>query len=193
MRPPRPRYVSCTFPYTETYTGQMHWSPLSRREGLMETKRANRRGFTMLELMVVMTFLGIVLSIAAPRFRGLENELQNAERETAGFIRQARVEAITTTSAYRVVATSTTRLRAEFAVNCNAAADDWAVDRTLPLNIEGTVRIRDIAADSVLVCFDSRGVGDASPVIRLADRTGDASDIEVFVGGAVRARPAVDQ
>ena len=155
----------------------------------MSAPLTKRRGFTMLELLVVISVLGLVLAIAVPRFRGLSNELQNAERATAGFFRQTRAEAMTTTSAYRVIVDSGTRLRAEFARTCGDPDADWTVDSGLPLQLEERTSFEGVSADSTLICFNSRGVGDANPTLRVRQRYGDASDIEVFVGGAVRTTP----
>ncbi len=150
-----------------------------------------RQGFTILELVIVLTVLGIALGIAIPRFRGLSNELLNAERETAGFFRQVRSEAMSRTSAYRAVVTSDRRLRAEFAPGCASDDDEWEVDPRVTLILQGSTSFEGVAAESTLICFNGRGVGDANPVLRVRQLGGAASDVEVFVGGGVRAAPAV--
>lgn len=155
-------------------------------------KRHMARGFTVIELIIVLSVIGIMMSIATLRFRGLQNELENAARETSGFVRQARAEAMSTTSAYRVRSVSASQLGAEFAASCNADDDDWQVDRSLTTRLEGRVSYEGLEPDSVLVCFDSRGVGNRDPAIRLRERNGNASDVEVFVGGAVRIVDVVE-
>lgn len=145
-----------------------------------------RAGFTFLELLIVLMVLGIVVGIVAPRFRGLTSELDNSALETAGFFLETRAEAMTTTSAYRVVVDGSTRLRAESARTCEAAEDDWTLDRELRLQLRERTSFEDVVADSTLICFDPRGVGDANPLLRVRQRGADASDIEVFIGGGVR-------
>jgi len=145
-------------------------------------------GFTLIELLIVVSVLGIVFSIAAPRLRGLENELGNAAFETAGFLLRARAEAMTSTSAYRVVAESQTRLRTEFSRGCGVGEGEWSVDRGLILELRAGISFEGLE-EGELVCFNSRGLADANPTVRIRERGAGASDVEVFVGGAVEVRP----
>lgn len=144
-----------------------------------------RAGFTIIELLIVLAVAGLVVGIAAPRFRALTNELESAARETGGFFQLARSKAMTTTSAYRVIVDSDTRLRAESARGCGADEDEWEEDTSVRLNLRERTSLENVAADSTLICFNSRGVGDANPTVRVRQRDGDAWDVEVFVGGSV--------
>jgi prepilin-type N-terminal cleavage/methylation domain-containing protein len=148
-----------------------------------------RAGFTLVELLIVLVITGLMLTIAVPRFRGLENQLQNAAMETASFFRQARTSAMARTSAYRVVIVSDTELRGEYATSC--AATTWTDDPRTRLVLrdgvvmEGSV----IVAGDELVCYNARGVADASPVFNLKDLELNGQLVEVFLGGAVRTTP----
>lgn len=147
-----------------------------------------RSGFTVIELVIVLSMIGLMAAIALPRFRELSNELENAARETGGFFRQARAEAMTTTSAYRVISNSSRRLRAEYAPSCNSEDDEWTLDRGLPFELRERASFMDLAADSTLICFDTRGVGDANPVLTI-QRAGRIAEVEVFLGGGVTVTP----
>jgi len=164
------------------------WPTRGAESGHRPGRRA-RAGFTLIELLIVLVLVGLVLTIATPRFRGLENQLQNAAMETTSFLRQARTSAMARTSAYRVIVGSTTELRGEFANSC--AATTWADDTRTRLDLrdgvvmEGTV----IVPGDVLTCYNARGVADASPTFVLRDRLLNGQLVEVFLGGAVRATP----
>jgi len=56
-----------------------------------ETRRAAaRRGFTLIELVVVMTLIGLLLSIAAPRFLGsVDKGRENVRRQNIAVLRGA--------------------------------------------------------------------------------------------------------
>jgi prepilin-type N-terminal cleavage/methylation domain-containing protein len=148
-----------------------------------------RGGFTLVELLIVLVLTGIILGIAANSFRGLENTLRSGSSEVTSFLRQARSSAVAATSAYRVVVTSTTRLRTEFAPSC--AASVWQPDTRITLDLRDGVVLEGaaIVADSTLLCFDTRGLADASPTFVLRDREGRAERVDVFLGGAVTTTP----
>lgn len=79
------------------YLNSLHTtSPASRGRTLKEkipmmkflTKRTrNKKGFTLIELIVVLAILGVILAIAVPRYVGLQEQAQiKADRATAALI-----------------------------------------------------------------------------------------------------------
>ena len=148
-----------------------------------------RPGFTLVELLIVLVLVGIVMTIAANSFRGLENHLRNATNETASFFRQTRSIAMASTSAYRVIAVSNTRLRTEHAESC--AAVTWQPDTRHRLELRDGVTMQGaiITAGNILACFSARGVPDASPTFVLRDLEGNGQSVQVFLGGAVATAP----
>lgn len=149
----------------------------------------SRAGFTLLEALIVLLMISVVLSIAVPAISGLGNELQSAAHDTAGLFRQTRSLAMARTAAYRVVVVSNSELRGEFASTCDATT--WQDEPRLRLSLAGGVVMEgtDISAGNELVCYSSRGIGDASPTVRVRDRRGDAFQVDVFTGGAITVSP----
>lgn len=144
------------------------------------------RGMSLVELLVILAILSIVVSIAIMNLRSFGNDLENAAQETSAFFKQARIRAINTTSAYRVVFESDTRLRAEYAVFCD---DDegWEHEPQLDLVLREDVVMddADFDAEEVLLCFNSRGIANEDTEVLLRDKQGREKIVEVYMGGGV--------
>lgn len=151
-------------------------------------RRWNRHGFTLPEILIVVIVIGILLSIAGNRFRGLGNELENASRETASFLRVVRAEAVVTTSAYRVIVASDRALRTETARGCTGVPDDeWAPDPSKRLELRDGVVFAGagMTAGTVLLCFGPRGVANENPTFLLENLQGQRRQVEALIGGGV--------
>lgn len=148
--------------------------------------RRRRAGLSLLEVLVVVGILGVALGIGFSNLRPLAGDLHNNANRVAGTFRQVRAKAMVTTSAYRVVKLSATRLRAEYAVTCSAAS--WTADPKLGIDLGDRTEIRTPAANTGLVCFNSRGLAEDNPTLVLADPAGKTVSVEVFLGGAVEIR-----
>ncbi len=162
----------------------------SGRLGLIGIGLPARAGFTLVEVILVVILLGVLLSVAAPSFKGYENSLPTAARQSASFFRQTRSLAMARTAAYRVVVVSPTELRVDFASTCNSAA--WQTDPRVRLDLTEKITMEgaDIVAGTTLVCYSSRGIGNNSPSFLLRDRRKNAHRVDVFTGGAVVTTPA---
>lgn len=155
---------------------------------LPETRWKSRKGFTLPELLIVIIVIGVLVTVAGNRFRGMGNELENATRETASFLRLVRAEATTTTSAYRIIVESERALRTESARACTGVPDDaWTPDSSKRLVLrEGVILVGpNAAAGTVLTCFNPRGVGNSNPTLTLEDLRGDQRQVEALIGGGV--------
>ena len=156
-------------------------------------KSRNSSGLTLIELLVIVAILGVTIAVAGMSLRAFGNDLQNAASETSAFFKQARIKAISTTSAYRVVFESDTKLRAEHAVFCDKD-ETWEHDISLDLVLREDIVMDQsgFQAGEVLVCFNSRGITDDSypenPEVILKDQNGLEKVVEVYKGGGVVIR-----
>ena len=96
-------------------------------------------------------------------------------------MRQARLSAIATTSAYRVRPTSLYELGADMADSCSATT--WTADNSMNLDLPGGV---EFDSTSWSVCFSSRGISAGNVVIGLHHDTFGDVDVEVLLGGTTR-------
>lgn len=143
------------------------------------------RAFTLIEALVVLGITGIILAIGAINLRELNNPLQNGASQLEGFFKQARSKAMATTSAYRIHAESPSRLVAEYAANCNAAA--WTADPKLTLEFAEGVKVSGTNSPWP-VCFTSRGLANKNLIVTLSDANNRTRQVEVMLGGGVRPR-----
>lgn len=146
-----------------------------------------QRGFTTIELLIVLGVLGVLFAVAFNDLRPLNNPLQNGTSQLSGFLKQVRVRAMATTSAYQVSPDTSNPnkvLIVRYGNTCTAAATGTVDDQfrlELPdgaeLNMGGTWSI----------CFNSRGFANTATTLNLI-KTGDASkfrQVQVLLGGAI--------
>jgi prepilin-type N-terminal cleavage/methylation domain-containing protein len=60
------------------------------------------QGFTQLEMVVTLAILGVFSALAGPQMFSVSKPLQNGTNQLAGILKQVRMRAIVTTTAYRV-------------------------------------------------------------------------------------------
>jgi len=152
----------------------------------------SKRGFTLIEMLVVIAILAVLIGIAALNFRPLGAPLQNGAAQLESFLKQARLRAIATTRAYRVVPvpSSVTTLKLQYANNCNSG-NTWTDDNPVrTLQLPDNVTLNGTAWTSV--CFNSRGAAynnsgnPASVTIALIDNKNQQRSVQVLLGGGVR-------
>jgi prepilin-type N-terminal cleavage/methylation domain-containing protein len=82
------------------------------------------RGFTAIELILVIVILGILAAIAYPRFQGLPGiRVSAAAQEIAGVIRFAQSQAISTAYNYKVYFYASTNSYSVYQVNRSSGAE----------------------------------------------------------------------
>jgi MSHA pilin protein MshC len=82
------------------------------------------RGFTAIELILVIVILGILAAIAYPRFQGLQGiRVSAAAQEIAGVIRYAQSQAISTAYNYKVYFYASTNSYSVYQVNRSSGAE----------------------------------------------------------------------
>lgn len=160
-----------------------------RRLQLSATHPEGKHGFTTIELLIVIAIVGIIGGIMALNLRPFSNHAENGANALAAGLKQARARAMSTTSAYRLVYTSSTELTASYANTCGAAT--WTADPRFDVSIDDTawVEIDGVTADDavgdVVACYNSRGFAETSSLLNVTDTRGRARTVEIFVGGGV--------
>jgi len=139
----------------------------------------SNKGFTILELLVVIGLVGIMTLIAAVNLRPLENPVYSATHNLAAFMKQARARAVSTTSAYEVRPISDRQVAAFFGPNC-ASIDE--ADNTMTLALPSRVSL---PSTEWVVCFSARGLSNSNVTIEVSDGQISRS-VEVLLGGVAR-------
>ncbi|WP_337845322.1 prepilin-type N-terminal cleavage/methylation domain-containing protein [Thermus sp.] len=142
----------------------------------------NSKGFSLLELLVVLGVLGIALSIAALNLRPFSNPLEDAWVQTEGYLKLVRAKAMATTSAYRVEQ-SGNRLVAEYAARCGSPS--FTPDPSLVLELPQGVNLSTGNGSPLELCFSSRGYSDRNLVL-VFRKGAQERQLEVLLGGEVR-------
>jgi hypothetical protein len=136
------------------------------------------------EVLVVLLVLSIVLGASALALRPLESPIDTGTTLLEGFLRQARLNAIATTRAYRVTASAPNRVGAASASSC--AATTWTTDPKLSLTLPTAVTM---TSTSWQVCFSSRGISGTNVLVTLQHPTNGSRKVEVLLGGTTRIVP----
>ena len=145
------------------------------------TRGNGERGVTLVEVLVVVAVLGIGLGVASLNLEPLDTPLEASTSLFEGFMRQARLSAIASTSAYRVSPDGDHALQAERADSC--AATTWTADPALALElVEGVT----FTATTWQVCFSSRGISATNVTVTLQHAEEGTQQIQVLLGGTTR-------
>jgi Tfp pilus assembly protein FimT len=155
---------------------------VNRKNGVRPDRR--QRGATLVEALVVLGVLGLAVGATALALRPLQSPIDTGTTLLEGFLRQARLNAIATTSAYRVSPSSTSRLRTTYASSCSATT--WTTDADMTLALPSGVTM---TSTSWSVCFSSRGISNANTLVTLQHPTNGSRKVEVLVGGTTRIVP----
>jgi len=141
----------------------------------------SQSGASLIESLALLAILGILLVISTLALRPLASPIDTGTTLLEGFLRQARLNAIATTRAYRVSAASSNRVGAAYASTCSATT--WTTDSKLSLTLPAAVTM---TSTSWQVCFSSRGVSDANVLVTLQHPTNGSRKVEVLFGGTTR-------
>jgi type II secretion system protein H len=148
--------------------------------------QSRRRGFTLIEFLVVVAVIGIVAAIAALDVRPLNNEARNAASEFASTVRQTRARAMATTSAYRLVLVANDRVVVETRATCDGS-ETWVAEPRLEFSArDGTRLVAGASVGDEIACFSSRGIATADPDLTFRDGRGREATVTILAGGAVR-------
>lgn len=138
-------------------------------------------GSTLVEALVVLAVMALGLGIGSLYLKPVESPLSAGATLVEGLFRQARLNAIATTSAYRVSPGTAQLLIADRSDSC--AGTTWVEDDDTRAKLPEGVTVED---GSWTVCFTSRGVSADNQVIRLQHSQYGSIGIEVLLGGTTR-------
>ena len=141
----------------------------------------DQKGFSTLELMVVLFMSSILLSLAVSSLSELNDPLRNGTAQLHGFFKQVRTRAVSTTSAYIVEPVSPGKVVTKYGTSCSDPSP--TTESLLILELPKTVSL---TSTTWSVCFTSRGLADQSLNVGIQDTEGSGETIEIFMGGAVR-------
>ena len=146
------------------------------------------KGFTLVELLIVLGVVAILLGIAALDVRPLNNDARTAANEFIGVARLARSRAMGTTSAHRLVVADATTVRVEAASACADPVTVWEAQDGLSATFRRGAVFEDQAPGNVLTCYDTRGIANASPTVLIRDGRNRTATVEMFAGGGIELR-----
>jgi prepilin-type N-terminal cleavage/methylation domain-containing protein len=140
------------------------------------------QGFTLIELMIILTVLGIVLAFSVPAFVNLSGsqKLKGATENVVGQLRLAREKAVATGIAQPVHFVGTTTYQIQFGAIVPSGAQ-W----TLPRNVSFGRAMDDwytLTADGRV-----KQAGNADGIIPFADSRGNKDTVTVESSGTVLA------
>jgi prepilin-type N-terminal cleavage/methylation domain-containing protein len=138
-------------------------------------------GVTLVELIVVMAILAVAIGIAVVNLEPLESPLMTGTSLVESFLTQARVSAMATTSAYRVVPSDTSSLLTETAESCTAGT--WTAQPSLTMVLPQDVTMADTAWTA---CYTPRGLSRDNVLITLEHPSYGSRQVEVLIGGTTR-------
>ena len=141
----------------------------------------NARGASLIELLVIVTLLGLSVTAVAFYLRPMETPLHSGTVLLEGFLRQVRRQAMATTSAYRAVPLGQDHLIAQRATSCLDTT--WTDDPTIDIDLPQGVTMTD---STWRVCFSSRGISANNVIITLNHADFGQKQVEVLIGGTTR-------
>ncbi len=140
-----------------------------------------QRGYTLLELVIVLSLIAIMSGVAVANLRQLQDPVKTGASQLSGFIKQVRSRAMSATQAYLIRPASANRVIALRASVCSA--ETWQPDSRLVLDLPSGVSLQ---ATDWEVCYGSRGLPDDNVRIGISDLDSRQQEVEVLLGGSVR-------
>ena len=142
-------------------------------------KRNREKGFSLLELVITMSILTILMSMAVFNFHDLEQPATNGASELMGFLKKTRAKALATTLAYTAKPNDNSQVITTYGTTCSAAQQ---VDTSLTLTLPNHAHLTDT---EWMVCYSTRGLANSSIDIAISGSDG-TKVVQVVLGGAIR-------
>ena len=151
-----------------------------KMNGGIATSSRSEAGFSLFDLLTTVALGGILTGIAIFNFRGMNDPLASGTKGMAGYFRNVRVKAISTTSAVKVYPISATRAIAAFANKCSDTT--FTADSKMIYDLpKGAV----FTNTSWSICYSGRGLPTTDETIYLGNGS-QISTVDVYLGGAVQ-------
>jgi prepilin-type N-terminal cleavage/methylation domain-containing protein len=147
-----------------------------RRDGFAP----GERGFSLLELVVVMAIVSVLLGLLSLNLHKLGRPADDAASELSGYFKRARALALNSTRAYTLKPSGMNAVVATYGSSCSSTTQtpDAALTIELPERSMFT-------STAWSVCFGTRGISDSSEDIEIKDDDG-AKTVQVSLGGGTR-------
>lgn len=146
----------------------------------MHRKSKSQRGFSLIELLVVMLLAGVLFSMALFDAKRYANQALNGASSVMGFLKSVRAKALATTQSYTIRPSSTTRITTQYGSTCTDATQTTDTQMTLDLPA-GAI----FTDTSWALCYTTRGFSDTSVSIVVQDSS-NSRTVQVVLGGGVR-------
>ena len=138
-------------------------------------------GFTLPEALLLVALVGVASMVTIQNLRPAEQPLHAGGAVLEGTLRQARLQAIANTAAFRVSPDSSKALEIQTAASCGATSWSAVPNGTFELPAGVT-----LTSTTWKVCFTSRGVSTDNTVITLSHHHYGTRQVEVLIGGTTR-------
>ncbi len=140
----------------------------------------DQKGITLLELLTVLTVLSIMVAVAIPNIKVLDDPLKNATSSSLIFLQLARAKAISRTQYARVYPAFNNQIITAFGSDCDSATDiDPSVQYNFPQGAS-------LSSTLWSVCFTPRGFSQTNTSFEINNLAERASVVEVSLGGGAR-------
>jgi len=138
------------------------------------------RGYSLVELLVVITMISIIMSIALFDYRSLQDPVEHGAQQLTAFFRKTRAKALASTRAYFISPSTSQLVVTSYGTSCQDASP--LVDGTLELELPSGAFMTDTDWS---FCYSTRGFSDTSVDIIVSDGA-ESKTVEVVLGGAAR-------
>ena len=141
-------------------------------------------GFSIVELLATMGIAAILTGFVAANFTALSSDIQNSSNQLAGFLKETRAKAISTTSAYKVEYQGDGTIKTLSAKLCDDLADDFVEDSKLSFEAPSKeVQVQPFSP----ICISARGLPDSTAMLTVNKRDwSQVNWVEIGLGGAVK-------
>jgi len=138
------------------------------------------KGFTLIELMVVLSVIALISMTAFANIKVLDNPLHNAVSSNLIFLQLARAKAISKTRYCKVYPSFNKQIVVAFGSSCETATDvDSSTKYDFPTGTS-------LSNTDWSICFTPRGFSHTNISFDITNQTAQTSTIEVSLGGGAK-------